>query len=322
MEKEKRMNILIWLQIICLVGILVIIGVELKRPQQTAPLAINGDSPQTSVTAIWSEDAAKRIIKSYSTFSVNSNSVKLQAERISTLAIVGNSTSPIKELEELLTDCGSVNCSNSPTLGAIEMFYAIVGGNFKLFYKPVVFCRESGARYGQGGHFYAPYVRQMTGPNYYQYDANATSFVTVTLVDAQNGIAAYKTNIRLKRPTLNSPAPNSNFYTDPNHDIYSDVTSVIIPLDEFTTLVQGTRQVCLWSAVEPLSLCETDSQGNKADKELVKHVIVLSSDDVSENYSNRVLNYSTASSFSDMSHLCPPSCNASQFLFALREVPN
>lgn len=320
MKQEQKINMMFGLQVLLLLCIVVTISVVLYLRSGLMALGFYGDSPQPRATMVWSADAAERIVNGYSTFSLNTSAIQLQAERINTVAIGKNAGTGSKELEELLADCGNVSvCTN--TLGAIEIFYAVANGNFKLYYKPVVFCQEAGARYGQGGHYYAPYTRQVTGTTYYKYNSATSSFVAEATNDALTAIAAYKTTIRIKRPSTNSPAPNSYFYTDPDHDVYSDVTSVIMPIDEFLMFTKTTSQVCLWNAQEPLSLCETEDDV-KTEKNVVKHVIILSSANVTENYGDRTMYYYPSSQFSDMSHLCPPSCNASQFLFALKEVPN
>lgn len=329
MEKETKFNIIVWLQTaILLVVVAVVINSLYLQPRSNKSynenfvFSVNGDQIQTKATAVWPGDAAKRIVNSYSTLTMNGSAIQLQAERIHTLAINANaSNNPTKELEELLSDCGD-NSACTNTLGAIEMFYAVVGGNFKLYYKPIVLCGLDFPRYGQGGHFYKRYDKLATGSTYYKYDESSKSFKTeAPEINVPAAIAAYQTAIRIKRPTSNSPAPSASFYGDATHSVYGDVTSVIMPIDEFQSLAKSTDEIRLWNAVEPLELLETVA-GQKIDRNLIKHVIILSTDNVSEDYNARTLNYYTYSVFSDMSHLCPPSCNSNQFTFALKEVPS
>jgi hypothetical protein len=325
---EKKFNTIIWLQtaiLLCVVAVVIYV-LYLQTPSDKSlhenfAFKINGDRIQTRATSVWPGDAAKRIVNSYSTLTMNGSAIHLQAERIHTLAINANSSNnPIKEMEELLNDCGD-NSAYTYTLGAIEMFYAVVSSNFKLYYRPVVLHGLPDPRYGQGGHYYRRYDRLATGGTYYKYDQNSKSFTTeVSTINVPNAIAAYQTAIRIKRPTSNSPAPSASFYTNATHAVYGDVTSIIMPIDEFESLAKSTDEIRLWNAVEPLELLENVS-GQKIDRNLIKHIIILSTDDVDEDYNNRTLNYHLTSTFSDMSHLCPPSCNADQFTFALKEVP-
>lgn len=329
MEEKKKIDIMLWLQIIsllCVVAI-IILGVLYFRPNpdkielsnEISIKSFDGQYPQPTATLIWPSDAAKRIVRSYSTFAINGSNIHLEAERIHALAINTNTNTEEKELEELLAFCTPTTVHTN-TLGAIEIFYAVVNGNFKLYYKPVVFRAKSDPSYGQGGHFYYQYSRIADASNYYKYVPSSKSFTTETTIDVPDAIAKYKTSISIVRPPDNAPEPTpaATFYSNTEYPVYGDVTSVIIPMEQFLLLSKLSDEVCLWNAVEPLSL--TQKEGGEKNIDLVKHVVILSTDNVNEEYNNRKLTYYNTSTFSDMSHLCPPSCNLNQYTFATKEA--
>jgi hypothetical protein len=307
---------LIIMILVLAVAILVIFGARAR----VLNYYILGDSPAPKAAKVWTDDAEQRIENSRNTFEINGSKIKMEAERLATSAILKNSANSEQELEEIVNACSCpVGCITN-TLGAVQVFYAVnLAGDFKLYYKPALFCRIDSS-YGQGGHYYGRYSKCSSQNNYYEYDNNSKSFKAVTgssVAVANNDITRYTTSVAIDRPD-SCPIPDGPFYPVQYCDnIRGDAKSVIFPIDELILLCKSDPEICLWNAVEPLSLMEVVS-GTRKEQNYVKHSLILSTGDVHKNIFGG-LSYSSNSSFSDLSHLCPPSCNGNDFTFALRE---
>ncbi len=196
-------------------------------------------------------------------------------------------------------------------IGGLRLIYAVEESVFKIYFRPLYF-KWVNDLFGQGNELYALYMLNEDETVYYAYDINA-GFQTLDMNDA--GVAN-KVNTNIQR------------YTDAQSGIYikrrngeatrtthtaNDVKSVIFTFQEFLTLQDsgnpGINDVKIWNYVKQI---------NSSTNPIVKHDLMLSSDDVIYNTSSSGISLNPIkSNFLDLSHLCPPSCSGGEFLFRL-----
>lgn len=196
-------------------------------------------------------------------------------------------------------------------IGGLRLIYAIEASVFKLYFRPLYF-KWAKDLFGQGSEAHALYALSEDETVYYDYDAN-TGFQAIDMNDVA---VANKVNANIQRyadAQLGIYIQRRNGDSMKTAHTVNDVKSVIFTFQEFFTLQDSgnpnINEIKIWNYVKQI---------NSSTNPLVKHDLMLSSDDVAYNPNLLGISLDTIkSNFLDLSHLCPPNCGGSDFLFRL-----
>ena len=254
--------------------------------------AFIADNPVVEVSHMAPKVAKKAIDKSRLHISLNDEPVDLLAQQIQ-----------ISKLATLVQSAEGLQCGAATrTLVGVKISYGLDGaGKLKLYYVPVKF-KLLNEDWGPGGAIYGRY-ELCDSAGAYTYEANAFNAVQ-NIQTMYNAMTAYQNALAIARNENGTDIQPFKWQTD----IRGDVRSLIFSLDQLLALQNtpgNNGNIKIWNAAGKLL--------GQANKYLIKHLLLVSSDDVVVN--GEVIDV-TDHPFSDLSHICPPSCNGNDFIFA------
>jgi hypothetical protein len=196
-------------------------------------------------------------------------------------------------------------CTSTNQVAGVRISYG-VNSTFKLvlYYRPLLFCFQH-AHYGQGGRLYGNYSLCKEGDYYYNNGGQLERVQDQNLMQVE--LTRYKDKtegVGIKRDLT---APTETFNT--TQDITGDVEALIFPMQEILTICKSSdkSKMRFWNAVEKIVLDNN--------VQLIKHTLLMSSETVSVTAGNLI--FPPNAMFSNLSHICPPSCNNNNFNFVL-----
>lgn len=248
--------------------------------------------------------AEEDIQHSYNTLTVENNlKLGMLAAKIPTAAIEWMYTTHAK----------GINCvASSYSITGIRIFYGLTSDfkKLQLFFQPVSFCRVDNI-YGQGGERLGKYQVADNG-KYYEY-ISGNQFTQITVSDKDNAFTRYRNTMNGIRFNRGAQGPRFNMKNSEG-DIMGDVESVTYSMQELFTLAESKANkgfIMFWNSIKVLPI--------GGSRQLVKHMLVLSSDDVDVNPADAsdLVVPSEGANFMNLSHICPPSCNGANYTFCI-----
>lgn len=252
------------------------------------------------VTQVAPKNAEQAIESAPDYFKVNNVALSILAIEIKKAAIVS--------LHGIATE---LRCDCEDSLLGLRIIYAL-SSNYSLtfYFQPLLFCPVSETVTGAGGRVYRRYELCTEG-NFYTYAPESLNFQLVTdIANKDAEVLRYQTPVTGLKVLDTGTTPFSwRNFIDAN-TISGDVKSLIFSFDQIEEVYNRTGidgKIRFWNAVGNL---ETKNYGV-----LTKHLLLLSSDDVTYSGNNVI---PSLRGFADLSHLCPPSCNGRNFFFILK----
>ncbi len=244
---------------------------------------------------------AKQVIEASGiNFRLNGSALALKATELD--------SAQVNVLKGIALSLGSGSATCDEILPGIRIIYARSGSSLKLYYQPLLFC-VTGARVDQhNGTFKRESTLTVEG-TYYEYISNAFHELTSPSEIAAMNAAIANFQMLNSGLQVRKDGAYRNFIvtndTDPNADVKSVVCPIQQLLDICATPASGTGKVVLWNGVDPI--------GFQANPKLIKHTVLLSTDNVTATGGTIIIEPTAV--VSDYMHLCPPSCSVNQFSF-------
>jgi len=190
----------------------------------------------------------------------------------------------------------------------MRIIYAQENTSLILYYQPVLLCAIGDATPGPKGVL-RHYSLCQEGAYYAYANGHFNKLDDTGIRNMNAAIDTYK-----KTPGTGSPygveikSPGGkweSFATSADNDPRGNVKSLVYPIKQMMATA-GTGTLKIWNMVERIGISD-----NNMEITYHKHELLLSNDVVTVNGTNLETPSSTV--FSDLSHICPPSCNGRTF---------